>query len=93
MLIFQDKPKLFPKDAEINHEAICKKLRELISARGKKGTDRSEQMELLYDLRNIAKENNLGDAMYIKVTFSIIASIYDYNPNIATSMKSEVWDK
>ncbi|KAK2168655.1 hypothetical protein LSH36_15g12053 [Paralvinella palmiformis] len=91
--MIKEKPKLFPKDAEINHEAICKKLRELISGRGKKGTDRSEQMELLYDLRNISKENDLGDAVYIKVTFSIIASIYDYNPNIATSMKSEVWDK
>ena len=90
---FQEKPKMFAKDTEITHEAICKKLRDLTSNRGKKGTDRSEQMELLNELRDIAKEHNLGDAIYIKVTFHIIASIFDYNPNIATSMRSEVWHK
>ncbi len=43
----QEKPKMFSKDQDITHEAVNKKLAEIISARGKKGTDRNTQIELL----------------------------------------------
>ncbi len=39
---------MFSKDADITHEAVNKKLVEIVSARGKKGTDRNTQIDLLY---------------------------------------------
>jgi len=87
------KPKMFAKDAEINHVVVVRKLNEILAARGKKGTDRSEQIELLQELFNIAKLHELGPAISVKITLAIIASIYDYNPNIATCMRTEMWLK
>jgi len=89
----QEKPKIFAKDTEINHEVVFKKLTEFISARGKKGTDRNVQIEMLMELREIAKAHNLGDATDCRMLFEIISAVFDYNPNIATSMKEEMWDK
>ena len=40
----QPKAKLFPDDAEITIELVTKKLIEILAGRGKKGTDRSEQV-------------------------------------------------
>ena len=84
---------MFSKDAEITHELVQKKLLEIVAARGKKGTDRSEQITMLIELRSIANGNNLGTPMDVKLLFSIISAIYDYNPNIATCMKNEMWEK
>lgn len=84
---------MFAKDAEINHVSVVKKLNEILAARGKKGTDRSEQIELLQELLNIAKLHDLGPAIYVKVMLAIVASIFDYNPNIATCMRTEMWNK
>ncbi|XP_077995240.1 eukaryotic translation initiation factor 3 subunit C-like [Glandiceps talaboti] len=87
------KPKaMFDKDVEITHVVVLKKMSEILSGRGKRGTDRSEQIQLLKELREIAAKTELGAAMDIKITFAITASIYDYNPNIATNMKPEMWD-
>ena len=83
---------MFAKDTEVNHEAVTKKLLEIIAARGKKGTDKQEQIELLKELYSIAEANNLGYAMSVKIGFNIVAAIYDYNPNIATCMKTEMWE-
>ncbi|VDI13317.1 translation initiation factor 3 subunit C [Mytilus galloprovincialis] len=88
-----EKTVMFAKDTEVNHEAVMKKLTEIISARGKKSTDRNEQIELLHELATIADTNNLGPAVQVKIMFNIVAAIYDYNPNIATCMRSEMWDK
>ena len=38
---------MFSKDQEITHEAVNKKLSEIVSACGKKNTDRNTQIELL----------------------------------------------
>jgi len=84
---------MFPKDTEVNHEAVLKKLSEIVSNRGKKGTDRNEQIELLKELMTIGETNNLGSAITVKIRFNIMAAIYDYNPNIATCMRSEMWEK
>ena len=69
---------MFSKDAEINHEAVIKKLNEITSGRGKKGTDRTGQIDLLQELREIAEAHNLGVAISLKITYNIIAAIYDY---------------
>ncbi|KAL3215370.1 hypothetical protein MRX96_034086 [Rhipicephalus microplus] len=37
--LIMEKPKMFAKDAEINHQVVLKKLNEIMAARGKKGTD------------------------------------------------------
>ncbi|XP_070204954.1 eukaryotic translation initiation factor 3 subunit C-like isoform X3 [Littorina saxatilis] len=90
--LIMEKPKMFAKDQEINHEAVNKKLFEIVAARGKKGTDRSQMIELLQELKTVADANNLGPAMHVKILFNIVAAIFDYNPNIATCMRSEMWE-
>lgn len=88
-----EKPKMFEKGTEINHQLVVKKLAEVISARGKKGTDRREQVELLHELLNISNVNDLGPAIGCKINFGIIASIFDYNPAISAAMKPDYWEK
>ncbi|XP_043271641.1 eukaryotic translation initiation factor 3 subunit C [Venturia canescens] len=88
-----EKPKMFAKDAEINVPAVLKKLSEVIAARGKKRTDRREQIELLHELQSIAETHNLGPAVAVKIKFSIVSSIFDYNPKVSDAMKPEYWSK
>ncbi|XP_012288654.1 eukaryotic translation initiation factor 3 subunit C [Orussus abietinus] len=88
-----EKPKMFAKDAEINIGAVLKKLSEVIAARGKKRTDRREQIELLHELQSIADTHNLGPAVAVKIKFSIVSSIFDYNPKVSDAMKPEYWSK
>lgn len=52
---------------------------------------RAAQIELLHALANIANENNLGQGVLVKIKFNIIASLYDYNPNLAAFMKVGVF--
>ena len=88
-----DKPKMFEKDAEINHDLVVKKLREIMAARGRKRTNRKEQIELLNELYNISEEHNLGIGMAVKIKFADISAIFDYNPKISAAMKPEYWEK
>ncbi|KAG7174371.1 Eukaryotic translation initiation factor 3 subunit C-like [Homarus americanus] len=88
-----EKPKMFGKDDEINVNSVHKKLNEIMAARGKKGTDRKEQIELLHELLNVARDNTLGPAILVKVQFNIIMSVYDYNPSVSDPMKVEFWEK
>jgi len=88
-----EKPKMFDKDAEINHQLVIKKLQEIVSARGKKRTDRKEQIELLTELNKISGENNLGLGIELKIKFAIVAAIFDYNPKISEAMKPEHWEQ
>jgi len=89
----QEKPKLFAKDEKIDHKKVDDKLRELVAGRGKKGTDRTRHIESITELRQLAAEASLGEALDCKILFAIVAAIFDYNPNIATSMKSDMWEK
>lgn len=88
-----EKPKMFDKDAEIDINLVVKKLSEIIAARGKKRTDRREQIELLHELQSIAEAHHLGPAVAIKIKFAIISSIFDYNPKVSDAMKPEFWSK
>ncbi|CAJ0923283.1 unnamed protein product, partial [Ranitomeya imitator] len=45
--LLQEKPKMFAKGTEITPPIVVKKLNEILQARGKKGTDRAAQIELL----------------------------------------------
>lgn len=91
--LIMEKPKMFAKDAEINHAVVLKKLNEILAARGKKGTDRSEQIELLSELLAISQAHNLGPGFQLKIIFAVVSAIFDYNPNIATCMKHDMWHK
>ncbi|XP_065511357.1 eukaryotic translation initiation factor 3 subunit C-like protein isoform X2 [Caloenas nicobarica] len=91
--VAKEKPKMFAKGTEIDHAAVVKKLNEILQARGKKGTDRAGQIELLQLLVAVAHEHNLGAALEVKIKFNIIASLYDYNPNLAAYMKPELWQR
>ncbi|XP_056325223.1 eukaryotic translation initiation factor 3 subunit C isoform X2 [Danio aesculapii] len=91
--LVKEKPKMFAKGTEINTAVVVKKLSEILQARGKKGTDRAAQIELLHALAGIAAENNLGEGILVKIKFNIIASLYDYNPNLAAFMKADMWKK
>ncbi|XP_034934471.1 eukaryotic translation initiation factor 3 subunit C [Chelonus insularis] len=93
VVVPSEKPKMFAKDADITVPAVLKKLSEVIAARGKKRTDRREQIELLHELRSIAEVHNLGPAVVVKIIFSIVSSIFDYNPKVSDAMKPEYWSK
>lgn len=84
---------MFAKDAEITPEAVLRKLTEVIAARGKKRTDRREQIELLHELLLITEAHNLGLGLRVKIKMSIISSIFDYNPKVSDAMKPEIWSK
>uniref|UniRef100_A0AAV2LGP3 Eukaryotic translation initiation factor 3 subunit C n=1 Tax=Knipowitschia caucasica TaxID=637954 RepID=A0AAV2LGP3_KNICA len=91
--LIKEKPKMFAKGTEINTVVVVKKLNEILQARGKKGTDRAAQIELFHALAAISAENNLGQGILVKIKFNIIASLYDYNPNLAAFMKPDMWKK
>ncbi|XP_060532755.1 eukaryotic translation initiation factor 3 subunit C [Cylas formicarius] len=88
-----EKPKMFAKDAEIDLNLVIKKLSEVMAARGKKRTDRREQIELLHELQAISDQHKLGPAIFAKIKFAIISAIFDYNPKISDAMKPEYWNK
>ncbi|CAH0388781.1 unnamed protein product [Bemisia tabaci] len=91
--IASEKPKMFAKDAEINVDIVLSKLGEIMAARGKKRTDRKEQIELLHELQNICELKGLGVAIVIKIKLAIVSSIFDYNPKVSDPMKPEYWAK
>lgn len=84
---------MFAKDAEIDLNLVVKKLSEIMAARGKKRTDRREQIELLHELVNITEQHSLGPAIAIKIKFAIVSAIFDYNPKVSDAMKPEYWNK
>uniref|UniRef100_A0A1B6E4Z8 Eukaryotic translation initiation factor 3 subunit C n=1 Tax=Clastoptera arizonana TaxID=38151 RepID=A0A1B6E4Z8_9HEMI len=88
-----EKPKMFAKDAEIDSNLVIKKLSEVMAARGKKRTDRREQIELLNELHSIAEQHHLGQGNIIKIKLAMISAIFDYNPKVSDAMKPEYWAK
>lgn len=88
-----EKPKMFAKDAEINIRLVLDKLNEIMSSRGKKRTDRRLQIDLLYELKQIAQLHNLGDPIACKIRFNIVSAIFDYNPKVNEPMKLEYWSR
>ncbi|XP_012548085.1 eukaryotic translation initiation factor 3 subunit C isoform X1 [Bombyx mori] len=88
-----DKPKMFAKDSDIDAALVVKKLGEISAARGRKRTDRRAQLELLHELRTVALQHNLGDALQLKLRSAIVAALFDYNPKVSDAMKPEYWSK
>lgn len=87
-----EKTVLFAKDEEINHTSVVNKLNTICSGRGRKGTDRKEQMELMTELRGIANTHNLGPSIDVKILFNQIAVSFDYNQRLLKCMKPDYWN-
>lgn len=88
-----ERPKMFQKDQEINVPVVMKKLAEITAVRGKKGTDRKEQIELLVELESVSREHNLGPAVTIRIGFGIVAAIFDYSLKVHEVQKVQYWIK
>jgi len=84
---------LFPKDTEINHQAVLKKYHEILAVRGRKGTDRSEQVDYFCELKAIAEQHELGPAMSLKLLFSICSAIMDSSNATDVALKPDMWKR
>ena len=87
----QEKPKMFAKDAEIDHQVMGKKLIEVMAMRGKKRVDRLDQLDMLNELLTISRQNNFGPALEVKILLGLQSALADYGSG--NSMKSEIWKK
>lgn len=88
-----EKPKMFAKESEINHQNVLKKLIEVLAMRGKKRADRSDQTEMLLELLNISRQYQLGPAIEIKIIVGLISSLLEYNPSVLEHIKISVWEE
>lgn len=91
--IVQEKPKLFAKDEEVNHEAILQKIQDILAMRGKKRIRRSDQLEMLRDLIDISAAHKLGAGIEIKLVFATLSALLSYNTTVNTCMRPSNWNK
>ncbi|KAF8894887.1 eukaryotic translation initiation factor 3 domain-containing protein [Gymnopilus junonius] len=75
------------KAMQFTSESIFKNLQAVQEARGKKNTDRAEQiriLELLLDVANTSYQR-------IRVLLALISSRFDYNSSVSSHMPTELW--
>lgn len=84
------KDKLLTMDPkEITYELVNRKLREIVMSRGRKGTDKQEQVEMLTYLITVAK----GSAQRFECYAQLVSSLFDMNPSMASHLKTSLWKK
>ncbi|KAF8070237.1 eukaryotic translation initiation factor 3 subunit 8 N-terminus-domain-containing protein [Lyophyllum atratum] len=75
------------KVMQFTAEGIFKNLQAVQEARGKKNTDRAEQIRILEKLLEVA----VTSYQRIRVLLALISSRFDYNSSVATHMPIELW--
>ncbi|KAG6844342.1 hypothetical protein H0H87_007618 [Tephrocybe sp. NHM501043] len=75
------------KAMQFTSEGIFKNLQAVQEARGKKNTDRGEQIRILEKLLEVAATSY----QRIRVLLALISSRFDYNSSVSTHMPIELW--
>ncbi|KAG7446402.1 eukaryotic translation initiation factor 3 subunit 8 [Guyanagaster necrorhizus] len=75
------------KSMQFTSESIFKNLQAVQEARGKKNTDRAEQIRILEKLLEVAATTY----QRLRVLLALISSRFDYNSSVSTHMPVELW--
>ncbi|KII92289.1 hypothetical protein PLICRDRAFT_133788 [Plicaturopsis crispa FD-325 SS-3] len=75
------------KAMQFSAESIFKNLQLVQEARGKKNTDRAEQIRILEKLLEVA----VTSYQRIRVLLALVSSRFDYNSSVATHMPIDLW--
>ncbi|VDN06533.1 unnamed protein product [Thelazia callipaeda] len=84
---------LFDPQTEITHEAVVKKLQELVAARGRKSTNPKTYVRNLQELFKISDDHKLSIGVLVKILFSIISALFESNTRISDCMNYSSWSK
>lgn len=72
---------------DLNPEQVDKRLVELLANRGKRGTDKTEQIENLEALLPFVRD----DAQLMTILMNLVSAQFDASPSVATHMPVTLW--